>query len=57
MERLREAEELTGALCRPAFEVLSAGERAEFVDLVAAIATAGRREEVPTGEGVRRLRA
>jgi hypothetical protein len=39
--RRREAEETTDRLCAPAFEVLSGEERAEFVQLVGAVAAAG----------------
>jgi hypothetical protein len=39
-ERRRQAEELTDRLCAPAFEVLDASERADFVELVGAISAA-----------------
>lgn len=39
--RRQEAERITDQLCAPAFEVLSGAERAEFVDLVAALTAAG----------------
>lgn len=40
-DRRREAEEMTDRLCAPAFQALTGVERAEFVDLVAALAAAG----------------
>jgi hypothetical protein len=39
--RRQEAEELTDRLCAPAFEVLSGAERAEFIQLVRALSSAG----------------
>lgn len=39
--RRQEAESITDQLCAPAFEVLSGAERADFVELVGALAAAG----------------